>query len=62
MLGLINHDGEDANEDVGLLDSQGGWNGLGKLRQQGLGDGEGLRGLGLGWERVRKGEDSCWHS
>lgn len=60
MLGHITHAGEDANEDLGLLDSQGGWHDLGKLRQQGLGDGEELRGLGLGWGRVRKGEAALW--
>lgn len=32
------------------------WDGLGKLRQQGLGDGEELRGLGEGCERVTEGE------
>lgn len=46
MLGLTAHAREDAKEDLGLLDSRGGCNSLGKLRQQGVGDGEELRGLG----------------
>lgn len=33
---------------------------MGKLRQQGLGDREELRGLGLGSGRVRKGETALW--
>lgn len=33
---------------VGFLDPPVGWKGLGKLRQQGLGDGEKLGGLGVG--------------
>ena len=63
MLGLTAHAREDTKEDLGLLDSRGGCNSLGtlrqqescppkrmqllgKLRQQGVGDGEELRGLG----------------
>lgn len=48
MLGLTTRAEGDADEDLGLLDARGGWNGLEKPRQQGLGDGEELRGLGGG--------------
>lgn len=48
VLGLTARAEGDADEDLGLLDARGGWNGLEKPRQQGLGDGEELRGLGGG--------------
>lgn len=49
---------EKMRNSLGLLGSRGGWAGAGEWRRQGLEGGEELRGLGLGWEMVRKGESA----
>lgn len=49
---------EKMRNSLGLLGSRGGWAGAGEWRRQGLEGGEELRGLGLGWEMMRKGESA----